>query len=178
MDYLPPHEDKSIKLAEIREWMLQNNGLEPRSSNWRHSKQVEYFTSLGYTSWRRNWHAPSQDSTWFEQNEGYTEPQMNAVNTQIKAEDTMSSDEDKVRYSFIEQFKRDCPVIVSVKLGFDDHGENHQVVLNGYKKDTTGEYFYIVDPILHPNEYMPKQKVTTQKLFKYFNYFAVFAQPR
>ncbi len=177
MDYLPPHDDKSIKLAEIREWMLKHDGLEPSSSNWRHSKQVEYFTSLGYIAWRRNWRAPSQDTSWFEQNEDYNKQQMFAVNTQVQAEANIIDNDDKVKHSFIEQFKKDCPVIISVKLGFNDHGENHQIVLNGYKNDTSGEYFYIVDPILHPNEYEPRQKITTKKLFKYFNYFAVFAQP-
>jgi len=176
IDYLPPHEDKSIKLGEIRNWMVSHDGLEPTKSNWYHHKQVEYLSKLGYIAWRRNWRAPSQDPSWFEKNENYSLSQMDAVTTQIESEKNIEPLKQKVLQSFINQFNKDCPVIVSVKLGFDSHGENHQLVLNGYLKNNSGEHLYIVDPILHPHEVQPKQKVELETFFKYFNYFAIFAE--
>ncbi len=176
IDYLPPSSDKSIKLVEIREWLLAHNGLN-RDSNWLHSAQVDYLKKLGYIPWRRNWNIENPNPTKLARNEDYSIEQESELNMQVKNEDSIDELNDKVKNSLIESFRHNCPVIVSVKLNFDDHGENHQIVLNGYQKNNTHDYFYYTDPIDKPEEYNARQKITTERFFRYFNYLAIFTKP-
>ncbi len=176
IDYLPPESDKSIKLAQIREWLLAHNGLNS-DRNWLHSAQVDYLTKLSYTAWRRNWNIERQDASWLVKNENYSAAQESELNRQIHSEEQIDSLKDKVSHSLIESFRHNCPVIVSVKLGFDTHGENHQIVLNGYKKDNEHDYFYYTDPIDKPEEHSARQKITTERFYRYFNYLAIFTKP-
>lgn len=176
IDYLPPSSDKSIKLVQIREWLLAHNGLNSES-NWLHSAQVDYLKKLGYISWRRNWNIIQQDPTKLIKSENYSLVQEKELNSQVKTEENISDLDLKVKNSLVESFRHNCPVIVSVKLGFDDHGENHQIVLNGYQKNDTHDYFYYTDPIEKPEEYSARQKITTERFFRYFNYLAIFTKP-
>ena len=176
MDYLPPEGDRSIQLAEIREWMIAHHGLN-EVSNWLHAAQVDYFKKLGYTAWRRNWQAPTQDPTWFVNHEHYDVHQLKAVTDQGVAEHLFETTIEKVTHSFVQSFKNNCPVIASVKLGFDEHGANHQIVLNGFKSDESHSYFYYTDPIDNPAMHTDRQLMTTERFFQYFNYLAIFAKP-
>ncbi len=176
IDYLPPESDKSIKLVQMREWLLAHNGLNS-DHNWLHSAQVDYLTKLSYIAWRRNWNIIRQDPGRLIENENYSSAQAKELIAQVATEEILEGLNDKVKHSLIESFRHNCPVIVSVKLGFDKHGENHQIVLNGYKKDDEHDYFYYIDPIDKPDEYSARQKITTERFFRYFNYLAIFTKP-
>lgn len=174
IDYLPPEKDKSIKLSEIRSWLIDNNGRN-EDGNWIHSAQVKYLKEIGYTAWRRNW-SVEQKPQWFLDNEGYSNTQYDNVVSQINAEEKFDSFNERVKHSLINAFKNNTPVITSVKLGFDSNGHNHQIVLSGYKRDSNGEYFYINDPMNDPDTSKALELIEVEKFFKYFNHIAVFAK--
>ena len=174
IDYLPPEEDKSIKLSEISDWLIDNNGRN-EDGNWIHPAQVNYLKKIGYTAWRRNWNV-EQIPQWFLDNEQYNDLQYQNVLSQIEKEQEFDSVNQKIKNTLITAFKNNTPAIVSIKLGFESHGHNHQIVLSGYKKDSNGEYFYINDPMNNPNTSKELQLVEVEKFFEYFNRIAIFAR--
>lgn len=174
IDYLPPEEDKSIKLSEIQDWLIANNGRNV-DGNWVHPAQVNYFKKIGYSAWRRNWNV-EQIPQWFLDNEGYDQVQYDNVVSQIKAEDEFDTLDDKIKHTLVNALRSNTPVITSIKLGFDEHGHNHQIVLSGYKKDSSGEYFYINDPMNDPDTSKALQLISVEKFLEYFNRIAIFAK--
>lgn len=95
---------------------------------------------------------------------------------QIEKEQELDSVNQKIKNTLITAFKNNTPAIVSIKLGFESHGHNHQIVLSGYKKDSNGEYFYINDPMNDPNTSKELQLIEVEKFFEYFNRIAIFAR--
>lgn len=176
IDYLPPKSDNTIKLSEIRDWLLARNG-QNESDNWIHSKQVEYLKLLGYISWRRNWNLTQNDVKWLEDNEGYDKVQIEQFNAQLEFEKNSTNKIDLVIRDFIEIFRKKSAVIASVRTGFKSDGDFHQVVVNGYIKDQSGEYFYISDPMLSNEQNSRQNKIEIEKFFRFFNNTAIFALP-
>lgn len=176
IDYLPPKSDNAIKLSEIRDWLLSKNG-QNESGNWIHSKQVDYLKQLGYISWRRNWNLDKNDVQWLVDNEGYDTYQAEAFTRQTSSEASDTDLRQSIIRDFIDIFQRDSAVIVSVRSGFKKEGDFHQVVVNGYKKDTSGEYFYISDPLLSNKDNLENNKIGIDKFFEHFNNTAIFVLP-
>ena len=176
IDYLPPKSDNTVKLSEIRDWLLGRNG-QNEAGNWIHSKQVEYLKHLGYISWRRNWNLEGNDPQWLADNEGYDSKQLQAFNKQIGAEQQYADTRQAILQGFVEIFQQDSAVIASVRSGFREDGDFHQVVVNGYKKDQTGEYLYISDPMLDSEDSANNSTISIDSFFKHFNNTAIFALP-
>ncbi|MDQ5943832.1 MAG: hypothetical protein QG675_600 [Patescibacteria group bacterium] len=177
IDYLPPKTDNTIKLSEIRDWLLSKNG-QNESGNWIHSKQVEYLKQLGYVSWRRNWNITHNDPQWLIDHEGYDDEQISEFNKQIDVESNTKDLRLAITQDFIEIFHRGSAVIASVRSGFKKEGDFHQVVVNGYKKDNTGQYFYVSDPMLSNEQNLENNKIDIDKFFEHFNHTAIFVLPR
>lgn len=177
IDYLPPKTDNTIKLSEIRDWLLSKNG-QNESGNWIHSKQVEYLKQLGYISWRRNWNIDRNDPQWLIDNEGYDDEQIGEFNKQVDTENSVSDLKQAIIQDFVEIFHRDSAVIASVRSGFKKEGDFHQVVVNGYKEDESGKYFYISDPMLSNEQNLENNKIDIDKFFEHFNSTAIFVLPR
>lgn len=138
-------------------------------NDWWHPGQVRVLTSYGLVAWRRNWTAPSQDTTFFEENEGYSVAQMSAVQYQIGLEADRRSLIDKFLLSLHDALELGNPVIVSVKSGFSDNRENHQVVIAGYR--SVERAFLVHDPVQSAGPSV----VDEHYLAEYANYWAIFS---
>lgn len=179
LDYLKPESITSLKLDQIFQTIKNYGRSEHEVFRFGyHPHQVEYLKSLGLISWRRNWHAPSNDTTWFVEHEGYNSQQLHAVNEQIQEEQTLISsgynEHDIITHSLLSAFTRHTPVIVSVKPGFSSNKVDHQIVLNGYCNTGNHSYFYYLDPELSPEKNLSKQTISTQNFFAYSRYLAIF----
>lgn len=139
-------------------------------NDWWHPGQVRVIASYGLTAWRRNWTAPTQDPRYFEENEGYLPDQMKAVIQQIDSEREIRSDPERFLAAVYASLDRGNPVIVSVKTGFSDNKENHQIVLSGYNDDELT--FEIHDPV----QKVGPAVVSEAHLLSYLNYWAIFSQ--
>lgn len=174
LDYIDPQKAKEISLHRMFTEM-QAAGAQNEQRYWKHSGQVTYLTDLGLMSWRRNWLAPSQDPQYFADNEGYSAAQLSRVAEQIQAEEWDNGDVDKIMLQSLQtSFDADCPVIVSVKPGFSNNKQDHQVVLNGYEEDSEGRWLYFVDPALPPEQHQDKQKVSLDRFLEYSKHLAIF----
>ncbi|MDQ5943970.1 MAG: hypothetical protein QG658_36 [Patescibacteria group bacterium] len=138
-------------------------------NDWWHPGQVRVLTSYGLVAWRRNWTAPSQDPEFFEENEGYDTAQMSAVKYQISLEADRRSLADKFLLSLHDSLELGNPVIVSVKSGFSDNKENHQVVISGYRAED--RMFFVHDPVQQSGPTV----VPEHYLVEYANYWALFS---
>lgn len=179
LDFLKPQTINTLTIDQIFQ-TIKNYG---RSNDEKfrfgyHPYQVDFFKTQGLLSWRRNWYAPSSDTSWFVQNEGYDDTQLQAVNTQMQYEDFLQesnySTDDIVTTSLVSSMRLGNPVIVSVKPGFSSNKIDHQIVINGYYHTGTHNYFYYLDPLLSPEKNLTKQTISVENFFKYSRYLAIF----
>lgn len=143
------------------------------SEGWKHSAQVETMKGFGFTAWRRNWVAPTQDVDWLVHNENYEPAQVAAISAQLEQENALESMPAKVRASVVQSLERGNPVIASVGPGFSDNKANHQVVIHGYNSADWQENLLITDPIAvdaaHQTELVP-----LGRFMDFFQYRAIF----
>jgi len=157
-----------VQAAEIFR-RAESYGAVNEHNDWWHPGQVRVLTSYGLVAWRRNWTAPSQDPMFFEENEGYDAAQMSAVKYQISLEADRRSLADKFLLSLHDSLELGNPVIVSVKSGFSENKENHQVVISGYQAEDRS--FFVHDPVRQTGP----TKVSEHYLLEYVNYWAIFS---
>lgn len=174
IDYLLPELKDKLSLHAMVEEM-KAVGAQDTRKYWRHSDQVNYFKQLGLVSFRRNWDAPSNDPKWFADNESYNLAQLISVSKQMSDEFHSGSRRNQIVSSLTKQFELGMPVIVSVKPGFSNNKQDHQIVLNGITNEGGETKFYFVDPALDPNMHQDRQTVTESYFFEKFNYRAIFA---
>lgn len=140
---------------------------------WWHPNQVNLLKEYGLVAWRRNWHFTPGDlspAEHFRVREGYNEQQLNAFKWQVATEEPYSLPEAKFLHSLQLSLLAGDPVIVSVKPGFSNNKQNHQVVVSGWNEaDLTYEVY---DPI---QEFGPA-KVHESYLSEYANLWAIFTQ--
>jgi hypothetical protein len=160
--------DQHIPAAEIFRRAVSYEAINDHN-DWWHPGQVRVLTSYGLVAWRRNWTAPSQDPTFLEDNEGYSGSQMTAVRYQIGLEADRRSLIDKMLLSVHDALELGNPVIVSVKTGFSDNRENHQIVISGFNPNN--RTFLVHDPV------KPEGPVAISEhyLAEYANYWAIFS---
>ena len=180
IDFVVPEQGKQLSLHTMYEEM-KASGARNSKLYWRHPDQVDYFKSLGLTSWRRNWHAPSNDPKWFAENEHYNTDQLVAVSSQMSNEQRFSKGQlrGQFLYSLRSSFAKDMPVIASVRAdmsGRPSEETNHQVVLCGYEKYQAGGRIFFVDPILAPEDHKDQQSISVEDFFKASNYLAIFVE--
>ena len=165
-----------LPFAELKNMMEQWGGRLEGSSLWRHDGEVNTLKSLGLTAWRRNWEAPSQDTSYFEEAEGYDAEQMAALDAQTQAE--MGLDKRQAaQKALCSAIQSGNPVIVSVKPNFTHNKDSHQVVLHGWETSPSGDTLHIEDPIVPAQEQAERGTISADYFFEYFNYRAIFAQP-
>ncbi len=161
------HEDKPaleiFRRADSYHAINQHN-------DWWHPGQVKVLSSYGLVAWRRNWTAPTQDPSYFAQYEGYNTAQMQAVTQQIHSEAAMRSMSDKLLQALRRSLLHSCPVLLSVKSGFSNNSENHQVVVSGWR-EASFEY-YVHDPVKRTGPDI----VDEARLLEYANYWAIFTR--
>lgn len=169
VDYLSPEKAKNISLEGIFSDM---SGVDGRNSigDWQHKDQVKWLKSQGLIAWRRNWLAPSQDPSYFVENEGYSNNQLVAVSEQIIAELGLKKAKrtDQIRYSLVNSLLAGLPVIISVRDKELPGSQNHQIVLCGY--DQAQNTWKFVDPMLEEGSV----EYSDEYFMKYFNKRAIF----
>lgn len=173
IEYMLPKTAGSLKLDKLKAAMINRDGLTD-DGEWKHIAQVEVLKEdFGLIAWRWKW-GGEREIERFASVEGYNDQQMTEVKRQYHEEEKLSNINDQVRLSMLSSFQSGAPVIVSVKAGFGANKSGHQIVLNGYRKDSRDEYFYFVDPLASWLEHNQNQKVNFDYFFKYFNYRAIF----
>ena len=158
-----------VRIVAARLAICEEVAAVKEHTDWWPPGQVRVLTSYGLVAWRRNWTAPSQDPMFFEENEGYDAAQMSAVKYQISLEADRRSLADKFLLSLHDSLELGNPVIVSVKSGFSENKENHQVVISGYQAEDRS--FFVHDPVRQTGP----TKVSEHYLLEYVNYWAIFS---
>jgi len=139
-----------------------------------HAVEVAIFKAHGLTAWRRNWEAPSSDSSWLVQNEHYSNQQVEAVDTQQLHEQTFDSIRERQLVSINEALANENPIIASMKAGFGGNSGDHQVVIVGKEQNEEGEAFVIMDPEHIPGSTLHIEPI--ERFFHYFNNRAIFTK--
>lgn len=139
-----------------------------------HAVEVTMLKNQGLVSWRRNWNAPSNDTQWFADHEGYDAEQLAAVDTQQLSELGFDTLQEKQFSSISESLRSENPVIASVKAGFTQNRGDHQVVIIDRKTTEDGECFVIMDPVSKPGSEL--HVATVHRFFEYFNNCAIFTK--
>lgn len=139
-------------------------------NDWWHPGQVKVLTSYGLLAWRRNWTAPTQDPSYFSKHEGYDAQQMKAVTGQIEREAPLRAKSEKLLMAIRESLALGSPILLSVKKGFSNNNENHQVIISGWREKTF-EYF-VHDPV----HKVGPDLVTESRLLDFSNYWAIFTR--
>ena len=94
---------------------------------------------------------------------------MAEANYQISLEADRRSLADKFLLSLHDSLELGNPVIVSVKSGFSDNKENHQVVISGYRAED--RMFFVHDPVQQSGP----TGVPEHYLVEYAKYWALFS---
>jgi hypothetical protein len=172
LDYVfARHGDYSFDLAQIVKEM-EGFGGRIVEYGWKHSALVSTLKHHGLVAWRRNWLAPSQDPSYFVDNEDYDEVQVSTFLSQLEDEDSHGeSPKDRAWHCIKDSLDRGLPVIVSVKPGFSENEIGHFVVVSGY----TGASIEVVDPLLPPGE---QKNVTREYFWEYFKLQAIFVKAK
>ncbi len=174
VDYVLP-EKAGISLHNMYQAMKES-GAQNSNMHWKHADQVGYFKKLGLVSWRRNWLAPNPDPKWFADNEAYNNQQLVAVSQQMIDESLAGGYTKQALYSIHRSLDSNLPVIVSVKAGFTENKQDHQIVINGYGSDGKNEWLYFIDPVLSPDKHQDKQMVPLERFLEFFNCRAIFVK--
>jgi len=139
-----------------------------------HAVEVDILKAHNLIAWRRNWEAPSTDSSWLVDNEHYTDEQLRAINTQQLQELAFDSLRERQLLSIDEALNNENPVIASMKAGFGGNSGDHQVVIVGREHSEEGEAFVIMDPEHIPGSTLHIEPL--ERFFKYFNNRAIFVK--
>jgi len=139
-----------------------------------HAVEVDLLKTQGLVAWRRNWDAPSSDSSWLIENEHYSDEQADAINTQQLEELAFDSIHDRELVSINDALSAENPVIASMKGGFGGNTRDHQVVIVGREFTDDGEIFVIMDPEHKPGSTLHAEPI--ERFFEYFNNRAIFVK--
>ena len=139
-----------------------------------HAVEVELLKAQGLVAWRRNWDAPSSDSSWLINNEHYSDEQANALDTQQLEELAFDTIHDRELLSINDALSGENPVITSMKGGFGGNTRDHQVVIVGREFTDDGETFIIMDPEHKPGSTLHAEPI--ERFFEYFNNRAIFVK--
>ncbi len=163
--------DTAPDMFELRTLAAATGALQNGGS--RHPGQVDLLNLYGLLGWRRNWRAPSADTQWLVDNEGYSAQQTDAIDTQLLLESQKPSSDAAV-VSIKAAVDEGYPVIASVAKGHYKNRADHQVVVVGIEPDT--DAITIMDPVRSPGS--PHHTESLAYFLEYFNQRAIFTKPR